>query len=230
VHVTWSTASFAQTGGSVAANTATYRGGGVYVQQGSATLSGGQITSNTADNHGGGICNGGGTLTLVNTTVSGNRAIAGSGGGLYSGGGTITITFTTIASNTAASGGYGIHTAGGTVLLQNTIVAHNGTTATNCSGALTSSGHNLEYGDTCNLSATGDITDTDPLLGPLTYESSTWVHPLQEDSPAIDTGVCVAGVTTDQHGVTRPQGDACDIGAYEYAKEKVHLPLVLRNY
>lgn len=49
-----------------------------------------------------------------------------------------------------------------------------------CSSALTSNGHNLEPGDTCNLTA------TKPLLGPLTYESTTWVHPLLEGSPAID--------------------------------------------
>ena len=113
--------------------------------------------------------------------------------------------------------------------MQNTLVAHNGTTATNCSGVLISNGHNLEYGDTCSLSATGDITGTDPLLGSLTYDSSTWVHPLQEDSPAIDQGLCLPGATTvDQRGVARPQFGSCDIGAYEYAR-RVYLPLVLRT-
>jgi hypothetical protein len=245
-------------GGQIVSNTAQYYGGGMYIRSGGATLSGGQIISNTAhhkgggvfiqhntatftqtgagaiirntaDNDGGGIYNGYGTLTLVNTTVSGNRAIAGSGGGLYNDSGAITITFATIASNTAASGGYGIHRATGTVELQNTLVAHNGTTATNCSGVLVSNGHNLEYGNTCHLTATGDITDTNPLLGPLTYDSSTWAHPLQEDSPAIDAGICVAGVTTDQRGVTRPQGSACDIGAYEWSRRLVYLPLILRD-
>ncbi len=225
IYVSDNDATLNLSGGQIISNTASGKGGGVYVHHGSATLSGGQIISNTATSNGGGIYNSGGTLAMINTTVSGNQATAGSGGG------TITITFTTIASNTADSGGYGIHTTGGAVLLQNTIVAHNGTTATNCSGVLTSNGHNLEYGDTCNLTATGDITDTNPLLGPLTHDSSTWVHPLQEDSPAIDAGICVTGVTTDQRGVTRPQGSACDIGAYEYDGDKeVYLPLVLRNY
>lgn len=81
------------------------------------------------------------------------------------------------ASNTAASG------AGGTVLLQNTIVAYNGT---NCNAALTSNGHNLESGHTCGLSASGDRMDTDPLLGPLTADGGTLVHPLRAGSPAID--------------------------------------------
>ena len=113
-------------------------------------------------------------------------------------------------------------------MLQNTIVAYNG--STNCAGTITSNGHNLEYGDTCKLTASGDITDTNPLLGPLSYESGTWIHPLLEGSPAIDQGVCLPGVTTvDQRGVTRPQGATCDIGAYEREYQLVYLPLVLKN-
>jgi len=42
------------------------------------------------------------------------------------------------------------------------------------------------------------------------------VHPLLPGSPAIDAGACVAGITTDQRGVSRPSGDGCDIGAYEF--------------
>jgi hypothetical protein len=147
------------------------------------------------------------------------------GGGLYALGGTTAITFTTIARNVAASYGYGIHRAGGTVLLQDTIVAYNGTTATNCSGALVSNSHNLEYGNTCGFTA-DDITNTDPLLGPLTYESGTWVYPLLPGSPAINHGICIAGITSDQRGATRVT--PCDIGAYEYVL-RIYLPLVLRN-
>jgi CSLREA domain-containing protein len=213
-------------GGQIVSNTAIQGGGGVYIYRGSATLSGGQVVSNTAARDGGGIYNQDGALVLVNTTVSGNGASA-SGGGLYNdSGGTSVLTYTTVASNTATSGGGGIHRAGGTVLLQNTIVAHNGTA--NCNGGVTSNGHNLEYGDTCNLTATTDITDTDPLLGPLTYDRGTLVHPLLAGSPAIDAGVCISGITTDQRGMSRVA--PCDIGAYERVWQKVYLPLVLRNY
>ncbi len=227
VRVYGNTAAFTQTGAStIALNTAQY-GGGVHVYSGTATLSGGQIVSNTAQ-VGGGLYNDTGTLTLVNSTVSGNKA-SGSGGGLYSNGGTSVMTFTTVASNTAASGGGGILLASGTVLLQDTIVAYNGT---NCNVALTSNGHNLEDGHTCGLDASGDRMDTDPLLGPLTVEGGSLVHPLRAGSPAIDGGVCIAGITGDQRGVTRPQGAACDIGAYEseWVGWQVYLPLVLRNY
>jgi len=212
-------------GGQIVSNTAT-SGGGVYVDWGSATLSGGQIISNTADHGGGAYNSDNGTLTIINSTLSGNQASTGSGGGLYSSG-TSLITYTTIASNTAATGGSGIHRADGTVALQNSIVAYNGTT--NCNNVMTSNDHNLEDTDTCGLTASGDLTDTNPLLGPLTYESGTWVHPLPPSSPAIDAATCITGITTDQRGMARPQGDGCDIGAYEYEIPVVYLPLVLRK-
>jgi fibronectin-binding autotransporter adhesin len=219
------TSAFTQTGAStIAFNTASNNGGGVWVAAGRVTLSGGQIVSNTAQ-LGSGIYNLGGTLALVNSTVSGNKA-TGSGGGLYSESGTSVLTFTTVASNTAASGGGGIHLAGGAVLLQDTIVAYNGT---NCNAWLTSNGHNLESGHTCGLGAAGDMPDTDPLLGPLTADGGSLVHPLLAGSPAINHGVCIAGITTDQRGVSRPQGTTCDIGAYEWIGWKVYLPLVLRS-
>ncbi|MGD8240680.1 MAG: right-handed parallel beta-helix repeat-containing protein, partial [Armatimonadota bacterium] len=38
---------------------------------------------------------------------------------------------------------------------------------------------------------------------------------LTADSPAIDSGVATEGVTADRDGAKRPQGPACDVGAYE---------------
>jgi uncharacterized repeat protein (TIGR01451 family)/CSLREA domain-containing protein len=241
VHVDGSTAVFTQTGDTVIAhNTASGTGpgeggGGIYVAEGSATLEEGailgniaqgdgggmyvaagialvgqeQIADNTAAGDGAGIYNGGGTLVLVNTTASGNVATAG-GGGLYNGAGTSALAFTTVASNTGASGG-GIEGAGGQVTLQNTLVAHND--PANCGGGLVSNGHNLDSGTSCGFAAAGDVTGVDPLIGPLDADGT---HPLLDESPAVDAGICVAGVATDQRGGFRPQGVTCDIGAYEY--------------
>ena len=94
---------------------------------------------------------------------------------------------------------------------------------------LTSNGHNLEDDYTCNLTASGDMRGVNPLLGPLTADGDSLVHPLRVGSPAIDHGVCLAGVTTDQRGVIRPQGSACDIGAYEWVGWRVYLPLTLKS-
>ena len=225
VYLAYDSATLSVNSGQIASNTANLNGGGVYVLYGSATMSGGQIISNTAGRCGGGFY-ATNALTLVNSTLSGNRTDVDSGGGLYAVGGPILITHTTIASNTAASGGGGVHRLGGTVLLQDSIIAHND--PANCGGTITSNGHNLEDADTCNLTASGDITDTDPLLDPLTEDNGTLIHPLRRGSPAIDAGVCIPGIATDQRGVTRPLGKGCDIGAYEYPAE-IFLPLVLRE-
>ena len=42
-------------------------------------------------------------------------------------------------------------------------------------------------------------------------------------SPAINTGASVGAPTTDQRGVTRPQGPGVDIGAFEYLYNPVFL-------
>jgi len=229
VCVLGSSAAFTQTGsGAIIHNTANHNGGGMFLgESGRATLSGAQVVSNTARNGGGIYNDSSGSLTVVNSTFSGNHASAGSGGGLYSSG-TSLITYTTIVSNTANSGGCGIQKFDGSVFLQNSIVAHNG--ATNCAGTVASHGHNLEDADTCNFHTSSDLTDTDPLIGPLTYDEGTWIHPLLRGSPAINAAACISGTTTDQRGVERPVGDGCDIGAYEYDFVDVYLPLVLRAH
>jgi hypothetical protein len=80
----------------------------------------------------------------------------------------------------------------------------------------TSLGHNL-FTDkpTVSLDPT-DLTNTDPLLGTLADNGGpTSTMALLPGSPAIDAGAAVAGVTTDQRGISRPQGAAPDIGAFE---------------
>jgi hypothetical protein len=77
-------------------------------------------------------------------------------------------------------------------------------------------GHNL-FADkpTVALSPT-DLIDTNPMLGPLASNGGpTLTQALLPGSPAINAGVPVPGVTTDQRGLYRPQGAAPDIGAFE---------------
>jgi hypothetical protein len=77
-------------------------------------------------------------------------------------------------------------------------------------------GHNL-FSDTPGVALDPtDLINTDPLLGPLADNGGpTLTHALLPGSPALDAGVAVAGVTTDQRGIPRPQGSAPDIGAFE---------------
>src|SRR5262249_17655867 len=69
----------------------------------------------------------------------------------------------------------------------------------------------------CSLTgATGDLVGANPLLGPLADNGGpTQTRALLAGSPAIDAAGACSGA--DQRGVTRPQGAACDIAAYEFA-------------
>jgi hypothetical protein len=87
--------------------------------------------------------------------------------------------------------------AGGALLADNWF----GAARINCSGGPTSIGHNLEDADACGLSASSDMTNTNPKLDTLTAMNDTLVHPLKPGSPPIDAGLCVVGVNSDQRGV-----------------------------
>jgi CSLREA domain-containing protein len=185
---------------------------------GTMTLSGVTISGNTATGVGGGGGIGNtGTMALTNTTISGNTA---SGGSAIVNGTSTSITLTNVTiSDNQSFGGIGasaITHVGGTFQILNTIIANNA--GSNCLGlAIFSLGHNLEDGNTCFLTGTGDLPNTNPLLGALQDNGGpTLTHALLAGSPAIDAGSNIGCPTTDQRGVARPQGTACDIGAYEF--------------
>jgi hypothetical protein len=210
-----------------------------------STLSGNVLE---LEGEGGGIGNGG-TLIMSNSTVSGNiaypfKAFPGQGGGIFNDG-TATISFSTIVGNAAYSeqgnSGGGISQTGGTLTLKSTLLANN-SAAGNCSGAGTSDGYNLSDDSSCTfLTATGDqndVTNAATYLGPLQNNGgptstiallggspgSTAINAI----PVSPTNECTDAfgviVTTDQRGVTRPQGSGCDIGAYELAPQVTAAP------
>ena len=193
-------------------------GGGIFNGSAPLALTNSTVSGNTATLQGGGIFSNG-TLTITNSTISGNSANESGGGALGDAGGTVTVSNTTISNNTASSRGGGIHNLGAGNLV-NTIVSGNAApSGPDCTGSMTSLGHNL-IGNVsgCSFNAvTGDQSDIDPVLGLLQDNGGpTLTHALLPGSPAIDripVGNC--GVATDQRGVARPQGAACDIGAYE---------------
>ncbi len=198
----------------ILSNTSGLGGGGIQIHAGSATLERVVIAANTAL-YGGGVYNRGGVLALTNVTIGQNETDGGDGGGIDNGSGaTSVLTFTTIAGNVANDEGGGIYSASGaTVTLHNTLLA--GNSPSNCDSGVVSNGYNLEDGDTCGFTATGDQQNTDPLLGPLSKSGDTLVYALQPGSPAIDAGLCVPGIDVDQRGAPRPFNTACDVGAYE---------------
>ncbi len=200
----------------ISGNTATAAGGGVF-NNGIMTLNGSTIDHNQARS-GGGLEHFGGTLHLTNDTLSSNTA-SDNGGGLYNLS-NATLTNITLSSNTASGPDTGgnIFNDEAQLAIGNTIVAYSEADGNcfNSGGFLNSLGHNLDSGNTCGFSAVGDLVNTDPLLGPLQNNGGpTPTRALLTGSPAIDQGDNTSCPATDQRGIPRPQGVACDIGAYE---------------
>ncbi|MFC1879839.1 choice-of-anchor Q domain-containing protein [Chloroflexota bacterium] len=201
------------------------------------------IDNNYADSNGGGIHLELGHFSLSNSTVSSNYA-GENGGGLFSDS-NVSIGYSTIYSNSAVLGSNGIY-AGDTqsqltINISNTILASpQGANCTFFNTIFVSGGHNLSSDNSCPLTASGDITTTYPLVGPLTNNGGgTMTHALLPGSPAIDAGDKNACPPTDQRGQMRPgDGDGdlfpiCDIGAFEvpslFPILKYYLPLVIAH-
>lgn len=203
-------------------NSAGQLGGGVAVRSGgqlAATAS--SVTENQAVSYGGGIAVLG-AVTATNVTVSTNVSQH-SGGGIWAGPqATVSLGFVTLAANAAAAGG-ALYNDGGAVTLRGTLIAGS-PGGGNCGGlAPVSQGSNLEDRDSCVLRGSGDLVNTAPLLQPLRVDpvGGTLFHALGLGSPALDAAGTEGCPADDQLHTKRPQGDACDIGAFEYPVPEV---------
>jgi hypothetical protein len=91
---------------------------------------------------------------------------------------------------------------------------------------------NLVYANTVNWSVntatpTGSVT-ADPAFVNYQANGSGDYH-LQSTSPAINKGIATNAPSTDFDGVSRPQGGAYDIGAYEYTGTVASVPTGVNN-
>lgn len=232
------------TNSTVAGNSSTGDGGGIF-NFGTLTLVNSTVSGNTTVSNGAGIANysaknisSRSTLTLTNSTVSENTASGSNsrGGGIFSVDSRINITFCTIYDNTAAhGGGVSIVTSStdksisSQMQMRNSIVAGNhAQSSQDIAGPLTSHGYNLFQDISGATFAQNDQHSSDVVvdihadlrIDPALTGRAPQIHALRPGSPAlkqVPPDAChVNGITTDQRGVERPQGTACDIGAYEY--------------
>ncbi len=175
--------------------------------------------------NGGGISNTG-TLSMTNVTFS-NNTTNGNGGGLANGN-SAQLAYVTIANNTADNDANGSGAGGGVantgaLTVTGTIIGNNQVKtglAADCSGSLYSGDYNLlETLAACTVTGVTahNYTSVDPALDLLTSLNNTYVHPLLANSVAINHGGSAQCPATDQRGVARPIGSACDIGAFESA-------------
>jgi len=198
-------------------------GGGI-VNGGTLTIRNSTIAANTAhgffnsslivlEGAGAGILDAGGSATLEHTTVSGNLIDS----VLFIGSSTIADYFGTGAGLGVANG---VSTSG--FSLRSTIVSGNmhdyaSATDNDCgTPSPISLGHNIDGDGTCMLTGPGDLSSTDPALGPLADNGGpTPTRAIPAGSAAIDAADADACLAADQRGAPRPQGAGCDIGAYE---------------
>lgn len=210
----------------ITGNTTAADGGGFWGF--SNTITGSTITNNSAD-RGGGFFDIGATNSLTNTTITGNTAKT-VGGGIFKGApsavtrapaglpppGETPLSHVTLTSNSAPDGANLANESSGPITLAASIVADPVGSAS-CSGNIVSSGQNFDEGGSCGLADATDLAGPDALLGPLAENGGpTATHALLAGSPAIDlvTTDCPPPAT-DQRGNARPNGPACDAGAFE---------------
>jgi CSLREA domain-containing protein len=230
------------TNSTVARNSAATGGGIANSEPGGVTITNSAVVDNSATQEGGGIlnqafgfCRTSADVTLTNSTVSGNSA--GRGGGISNSGpcsAGVGLSNSTVARNSATQEGGGIRLASfeGGAGLTNSLVAQN--SAPTGPDVLVHPSPESDVVARFNLIGDGTgsgITNTDgnqvgkvspnsspidPRLGPLADNGGpTLTHALLLGSPAIDAASTPDCPTTDQRGVLRPQGAACDIGSYE---------------
>ena len=193
------------------------------------------FSGNSATEKGGGLYIDGSNLTLTNVTLTGNTS-DGTGAGIYLEDDSsyddyvVKLINVTLNGNSAANTGGAIHVydvigeAGLEPLnLQNTIVWGNLSGSGSQVYVASADGKNISISDSIvqdgcpALANCTNLSSSDPLLGALgDYGGFTQTVSLLKGSSAIDTGNDVVCPSSDQRGMARPQGVHCDIGAYEY--------------
>ena len=191
--------------------------GGAVFATGVQNIRRSSFTANISTRFGGAMANFARELTISDSTFARNRSEFGGGGLALSVADAASLVHLTIANNDASEGA-GIYVAEGsesTVTLHNSLLA--GNAGGDCfAGALGASAGNLIADGSCDPAISAD-----PKLGALVEpeDGSPAYYPLLPESPAIDAAHPEHCTETDQAGTPRPQGDACDIGAYEVMRE-----------
>jgi CSLREA domain-containing protein len=210
-------------------------GGAIATNGGTVTITNSTLSGNFGGPGGSGGSGGGGDNFDSPAPNGGSSGNGSAGGAVFAhGGATVTVTNVTVVANqvggpgapgspgdSKAHGGStgnpafggGVDESAASVTLANTLLASN--ELGNCAGAVTDGGHNLSFSfSQCPQT----FLSGDPKLGPLQDNGGpTQTEALGAGSAAVDQvpGTGAGCPSTDQRGLSRPSGTACDIGAYE---------------
>lgn len=228
----------------ISANSAV-NGGGMATEGSSPALTDVSFNTNSATGAGAGMANNSNSNpTLTNVTFSGNFTTLGFGGammnssgsspiltnvtfnansaydgaGLYNSGSSPTLTNVTFSGNTAVRyGGAMYNKLASNVVITNGIFWNDGLEFYTTDSSPTITDSIVMDGCPDLATACDNVIDADPLLDPLADNGGfTLTMALGAGSPAIDAGgISSTCAAADQRGIPRPQGAACDMGAYE---------------
>jgi len=184
-------------------NTATSRGGGLYIYSSYVTLTNVIFTQNSADHSGGGMGNYASHPTLTNVTFSGNTAPTNAGGAILNFGSSISGGSNAIIRNSLLWGN-----PGGEVV--NDTSGGDDSSATISYSIVQGCNPGGSWNGACGVNAGNNPADANPNFG-------TNLH-LSAGSPAIDTGnnTFLNGLAIDMDGNPRVVGGVVDLGVYEY--------------
>ncbi len=201
--------------GNLSTNGANGFGGGLYNGGSTVTLTGVTFNDNQAD-YAAGMLNFNSTVTLTNSTLNANASKI-DGGAVYNTSSGFQATNVTFSGNSAVGNGGAIFDDASSPTLQDSILWGDGSEVFNKSGSPVVLDTIVQDGCPSGSSLCTNVLTGDPKLGPLQANGGfTKTMALGAGSAALDTGatdsLCAAN---DQRGVLRPQGLACDMGAYE---------------
>ncbi|MCI2228835.1 Ig-like domain-containing protein, partial [Polaribacter sp. MSW13] len=204
------------------------RGGGMYNNNSSPTITNTTFIGNTATNNGGGMYNDNNSSpTITNTTFIGNTS-AKSGGGMYNkNNSSPTITNSTFSGNTATNDGGGMFNDTFSIKVYNSIIT--GTVYDGISSPVYKNSIIADKSyDNTGAATTTNLTATDLFKDPTNGDYS-----LNKYSPAINAGdntLYTGTIATDKDlaGNARlfagtPDPDVIDLGAYEFQAEPLKI-------
>jgi hypothetical protein len=169
-----------------------------YFEGNHANIGGGAIYNNST-----------GLATVRNATFYRNRS-GGDGGAVLNNHGA-NIAFSTFSQNVATSDGQTFASPGGIIAAKAVILDGPGD---HCSGSISDFGYDVV--GTSLGSCPGTFTVGDPALtGPALRGGTTKTMALGVGSAAFDAAGTTGCPSTDQRGLSRPVGAACDVGALE---------------
>jgi len=151
--------------------------------------------------------------TVRNCLIYGHASTkAGFESGVYLKGDKAKFYNNTVAGNTSVTAFSGLRMTNGTAA--NNIIYGNGT-----GGDISVSGGTFRTNIVGVAAYTGGTASDNLATDPFFTDAENADYTIGFNSPAVDAGVAITGVSTDIVGTERPKGAAFDIGAYEYVPD-----------